>query len=256
MELTGMAPTAPPQPGWSRLLSGEGGPVVAYERSIGLLLAQRRTELYLSGADEDLAAIAAMRGPEATRAHFSLLGEAFGRAVRWLGPAPAQAGLAPAGLGLLCLDAVAAACGTKLSPADFDPAPWLEDLSLGELDAGFRATLALVALGAGKPEEARLLLGRAGLPFTSGRVPGADAQSLAEYLAAAVEQRAAEAAVRPAWDALVRAFPAAFCAGKMQWRQLVIAARVVYCVLGKTPPAEAAAALHGELLALAAEPPP
>lgn len=251
-----MSAASPAHPGWSSLLDVERGPIAAYERSLGLTLGMLEKELYLSGTDEDLAAIAAVRGPDATRAHWPPLSQPFVRAVRWLGPAPAQGGLSGPALGLLCLGAVAESCGASIAPPDFDPAPWFEDLSIGLLDAMFRATLALVALGAGKPEEARLLFGRAGLPFAPGHAPGTGAQELAQYLTAAVEAGADRSAIAPAWDAFLRGFPAAFRAGELEWRQLVAAARVVHGVLGQVPPGEVAAALHRELLALAAEPAP
>jgi hypothetical protein len=252
-----MTPAAPAHPGWSSLLDPEHGPVAAYERALaathGMRDALRNPVQYLNGVDEDLAAIAAVRGPDATRPHWPLAAEPFARAVQWLGPAPSQAGLPGPALGLLGLAAVADACGASVTPPDFDPASWFEDLSLGQLDAGFRATLALLALGAGKPEEARLLFGSAGLPFAPGRVPGTDPQSLAQYLAAAVEAGADRAAIAPAWEAFLRAFPAALGAGEVEWRQLLAAARVVHGVLGGAPSGQVASALHGELLALAAE---
>jgi len=98
-----------------------------------------------------------------------------------------------------------------------------------------------------------LLLGEPSAPFVRDQVFGADPSAFARYLTAAVEAGADASDVAPAWEALLRGFPAGLRTGELAWRYLLAAARVVYSTLGGTPASEVASVLHFEIEALAAE---
>jgi hypothetical protein len=240
---------------WPDLLDAARGPAAAHEQSLRTVEGLARAGaagnplVYLAGADDHLAAVVALRGPDRGRAFADAVEPLVAASIRLLRPAPSPA-YALGALRVLSLAQIAASCGRPVTPPGFSPDPWLAALPVPDLDPQDAVTLALLDVAARRLDDVRLLLGEP----RAGASPGADPAALARLLAAAVAERAEPAAVEPAWDAFLHGFPAGLAAREAQWRHLLLAAHIVHAVIGAAPPGEVAAALHREIAALAAGP--
>jgi hypothetical protein len=201
----------------------------------------------LGGAGTHLAALTAIRGPDAARDHLAALTPAVRHAVSRLEIGPRNLDEVTT-IGVLTAVAAGDAAGAPVALDSVDLEAVIDRLLVSRaLSKQEKAIAALLALGFDRPDDAANFVGKGALSVKS-----ADPVALARLLAAATKDPKHRADVAPAWDAFLADFPAAFLADKADWGHLLLAARVVLGKLGGTPAGEVADTLHRRVLALAA----
>jgi hypothetical protein len=239
--------------GWAALLAEPGGrykSVLAVIRRLTSTPPAGGAEMLLAGADQAVAAIAALRGPAECREFFAAIEPFVAHIGRRLAMFPESVNNHST-LTLLSLTAISETVGMPLVLPSFDLDAKLTDIMVDrEASLRDKATAALVSLGLGRVDHVRRLFGKGAPPKPAA---SADPVALARVLAAATKSPSGSKDVEPAWEAFVRGFPAALQGEKVEWRHLLLAARIVLGKLGGTSMGEVAEALHRRIVALAAE---
>jgi hypothetical protein len=234
-----------------------GGPEGVYDRVLRLVAKEAAgplsgsIETVIAGADESLAAVAALRGPAECRGFLTAIETVvakIGRQVALFKDAVADQAV----LTLLSLVAISETIGSPLKLPSYDVehrfSRFLVNKTFSSAD---KITVALLSLVLGRSDDkvVRFATRDRTRPAASGANPG----SLVEILAAALKSHGGSKDVEPAWEAFLHGFPVALQDEKAEWRHLLLAARIVFGTLGGMPVGQVAEALHRRIAALAAE---
>ena len=239
--------------GWSSLLADstshhEGVLDVARRLVSGPPLT--RGHIALAGVDAAVSALVALRGAAVCMNFFPELQPLVDRIGRKLALFPDS--VDP--LSMMTFFSVIAASetvGAPLKSPDFDVEAKLDELiTFREKSSNDKVTMALLALGSGHANDARLLFGEG--EAASAGAADKTVVSLVVTLASALESRAGANEVGPIWDAYLRGFPQALEASSAEWQHLLLAARIVMGKLGGTPVGEVAETLHRRIKEIAA----
>lgn len=210
------------------------GPFAIHRAVLAELHEDKVDDRAITGADEALAAIAALQGSTSV----ALLLEGLD-----LSPVAARMVArtlsARALLDALVFASIAHAAGAPLAIAletlgpRFDANAALDALLLHDgWSACDQATLALLAIDLGRADMARLLV-------------KAELSPPMELVATVLGGKRDD--VRAAWSALIAAFPSELAARQLAWRYLVVAATVVLPLLDGVAPPDVVDVLHAEL---------
>lgn len=238
--------------GWTSLLAEPAGPQGVYDRVLDDArerVAEPRSSnvRVIAGVERALAAVAALRGPSDCREFIGTFTPLVARIGRTLAMFPESIDNFLM-IALLSLNSIGESVGSPLTLPAFDIDRKMTDILLSKtLSPNERVTVALLLLDLGRPDDVRLVFLK-GKPLSS-----PDAVALVKVLAAAFKSSAAKKDIEPAWQAFLHAFPFVLKEEQAEWRQLLIAARIVLAKLGDTPSGEVAEALHRRVVALAEE---
>jgi hypothetical protein len=237
---------------WASLLAHRGGPHGVYDAVLKLVLARAAQpklgaiERVITGADEALAAVLVLRGPEQA----GMLGKHLTPIIPKIGR---KLGLAPTSidelsrLTLLTLALTSETAGVSLDLPPLDLGTTFDDMLVNRaFPPADTLSLAFLSLNHDRPTDVRMLFG-------AGPTGGADAPALARLLARAAGSHEAAADVPGAWDLFVRRFPGLLRAQKAEWRHLVLAARLCLAKHGGAPVETVAGLVRDQAQALAAE---
>lgn len=243
--------------GWAALLAEPGGPEGINDRVLRIARKQATepltgsVEVVIAGADEALAAVAALRGAADCREFLVGIEPVVSSIGRQLEVFPE--GIADrAVLAMFCLVAISETVGFPLERPSVNLerrfTRFVVSKTFSKQD---KVTVALLSLDLGRLDDVPLLVGKGGPPQPA--AAGADPVSLVKILAAAFKSRAGSKDVEPAWHAFLLGFPSALEAEKAEWRHLLLAARIVLGKLGSTPMGDVAETLHRRIVAFTAE---
>ena len=204
----------------------------------------------ISGTDDSLAAIAIVVGPAAARDFPPAIAPVVAKIGRQL--EMFRDGVADRGaLELLSLVSICESIGAPIKPPDYDvDYRFKKFLSNKVFSRTEKMTVALLALDRGRVADAQLIVdanARGGADVVG------DPMAIVKTAIAALRSREASVQADLAFDAYVRAFPSSLAEERTEWRQLMLAARLVLGILGGNPAGEIAESLHGRIKSLAAE---
>jgi hypothetical protein len=207
-------------------------------------------EPIISGADDSLAAIAIIRGPAAVRDFPPTVASVVARIGRQL--QMFRDGIADrSALELLSLVAISESVGAALKPPDYDvDYRFKRFLTNKVFSRTEKMTVALLALDLGRIDDVRLIVNA---NSRGGAAAPGDPLMLVRILTAAFGSHEASAEIGPAFDAFLVGFPGALKAEKAEWRQLMLAARLVLGTFGDVPAGEVAEHLHRRIKKFAEE---
>lgn len=231
---------------WKNLLDTPDGPDGLHAQMLQPLIKRADqpafAEIVLARSDDPLAAIAVLQGAAGARPFASAAVAAIARVGRRLGASPA--GVNPLSrLMLLSMSSIVETVGVTMPAPSFDPDEQLTGLLVGKgLSTPDRVTLVLIAMARGRHVDLRSLMSARDAAMGAG-APIALLQALASPAGAALAET---------WDGFVCDFPAALEAGVVEWRHLLLAARIVFTRLGRAEIGEVAQALHRQVVELAA----
>jgi hypothetical protein len=238
--------------GWRALLGEPQGPGGRYDSVLEPLRRHASgaamNERLLLGTDDALAAIAVLRGPGAARP----VAEAAAPVVSWtnrkLTLAASMAG-ALSSLSLLSFVSVGETTGATHPGLTFNADTVFDRLLVDKgLPTPDRITLAFLSLDRGRPRDVRSIVSQGPVSKSA-----ADPIVLIKTLAQALDTRTPSPTLDSAWSGFVRSFPSALAVETVEWRHLVLAARIVLAKLGSVNVGEVAQTLHQQVTALAAE---
>ncbi len=230
--------------GWSQQLANPGGPEGVHDQVFGLTRKEakerpRDAEAFVPGADEAVAAIAVLRGPAECREYIADVTPAFDMIGRKLTVFP-QSISNFSMLAILSLTAISECVGAAIRLPAFDVDRKIADLLVAKnLSPNQDAAFALALLGMDRKKDVALVLGKR--KSLTGTYPF--------KLVAALDSGKDVDAI---WESFLREFPSLVKAGKAEWRNLVLAARVV-ARRRNQPIADVADTLHRRAVELASE---
>jgi hypothetical protein len=197
----------------------------------------------LPAADEDLAALNALRGPAECRSLLSDIQPLMSKIGWELSRVPASVN-AVAMARVFCLSAFSEAMSAPLALPSFDVEDRLNSLlAYQDSSARYKVTAILISFGFGRVDTLNWLPAEIDSPTAS----------LIKHLADGLKSGSGSNVVEKAWSDYLQAFPQALHRETAEWRHLLLAARLAMGKLGGVPTGEVAEALHQRIKKLAAE---
>src|ERR1041385_4871641 len=228
--------------GWSSLLAEsvrrfKG--ILGVARRLAAKPPPMRAHVALAAVDEAVAALAALRGSAECRDLFPEIQPLMTQIIRKLSMFPDS--VDPVSMmTLFCVNLFSEAVAAPLESSDFDVRQKLDDImTYRDASALDRVTTALICLNFDRVYDVKLLAAKT------------DKTALSLIKALAVRASSGSKELEAAWEAYLRAFPRSLQAKTAEWRQLLLAARLVLGKRGGIPAGEVADTLQRRIKMIA-----